>query len=699
MKESMQSLSLPKDKAQRKSISALGAFGNLLFWAALFTVPLVMHPALYHPYTALKYLFLGFFAILLFPLVSVLILSGKIPAHRIARTFPLFLLVWIVLHFVSSLLARNRIFAQEQTGFTVACALFSFWAFVHAGKSRLLEAGIWLLGIVAFLGAVYGYAQFTGTDLLELEEPGKPVAFWGNANFAAQFLIAILPLLLVPIMTSRFRVFFLSVSVLVFMQILLLKSRGGILGCAVGLLFFFRGLFYLGKFGWGEKRCFINFTPTVLIILILGIGVTGGTFLFLDQGEIVKEMMSSFSPAPESNQYRLLAWKASLRLALAHPILGVGPANYRFMHPLYTSPEFWKFQGLFSNIRHVYAHNDYINILCELGVLGLGAFLGILVFLGFGLRRFMKNDAAPEQEKMYALALGSGLLATCVQSLFDFNLYNPASGFLFWIMAGFLAGMTFPISIPVKSLFSFPRILAGTILLIISLPALFLVPARLVIHYRNERLLRTAHVLFEAHRYDKAAEAAASALAKDRNNIDAAILLADSLRNTRGREEEAISAYQLWATLEPHFVPIYNSMGDSYFKLGRKAEARQVFEKALSLNPHSVPVLLNLGNLALDAKNPALAVSYYERASKEGGKLLDQNEAQYGIALVLLKRYEDAIPHLEKGLETFPQQAPLILEFLGDCYSALGQKDKARETYVKALLFGPKPSLKQKLSH
>jgi tetratricopeptide (TPR) repeat protein len=138
-------------------------------------------------------------------------------------------------------------------------------------------------------------------------------------------------------------------------------------------------------------------------------------------------------------------------------------------------------------------------------------------------------------------------------------------------------------------------------------------------------------------------------------------------------------------------------MGESYFKLGRKEEARQVFEKAHSLNPHSVPVLLNLGNLALDANNPALAVTYYEQAAKEGGDLLDQNEAQFGIALALLQRYREAIPHLEKGVQTFPQQAPLILEFLGDCYAALGQKDKARETYVKALLFGPKPSLKQKI--
>ena len=31
-----------------------------------------------------------------------------------------------------------------------------------------------------------------------------------------------------------------------------------------------------------------------------------------------------------------------------------------------------------------------------------------------------------------------GILATLVQSFFDFNLQNPASGVLFWIAVGFL---------------------------------------------------------------------------------------------------------------------------------------------------------------------------------------------------------------------------------------------------------------------
>ncbi len=675
-------------------------FGNILFLAALVFVPLAMNPRIYHPYNVPKLFVLTFFAILLLLTLSLLILTGRKSASIYFGTFPILLAGWVFVHIISALFSANVKFALENSGFAIECALFSFWAFLRARDGRLLRAAAGGLGIVALLTAIYGFAQYAGHDFITLEEPGKPVAFFGNANFATQFLIAVLPLFVAFALTGRSTLFFTATAVLVILQILLLKSRGGILGGTLALIFFGYIVHKIRTRETGAGRVhLIRLDDKKIRILILGIIITGGTFICLNRATTLKEIASAFGTSPQSNRYRIEAWEASLHLARRHPILGVGSGNYGFFIPLYSGPELWKLQGTFSRVRLLHAHNDYVNILCELGIIGLATFFAIMIFLARRFWIFLRDIEIGGSEKIITAGLAVGICATLIQSLFDFNLYNPASGLLFWVMAGFLAGMTASPRPAQKQLPHPARLASGIILLLFSIATLFLVPQRLAVRYRSERLNRIAYVLFSRGDYEKAAGYAAAALKRDAKNLDAVAILADSLRNTENKEAQAVRAYILWASLEPNYVPIYNRLGECYFRLGKIDAARGSFEKALSINPYNVAVLLNLGNLALGMKNPALAVSYYERASKIGGELIQKNQAQYGLALMQLGRFNEAIKHLEKGLSTLPEKAPLILEALGDCYAAIGKKEQAISAYERAQLFGNRLVLSKKISH
>jgi hypothetical protein len=77
------------------------------------------------------------------------------------------------------------------------------------------------------------------------------------------------------------------------------------------------------------------------------------------------------SDAIQSDQYsyitRLEAWKIILNeIIKVNPIFGLGPANYRFYTPLFPILGYWV---------EFNSHNNYIDILAQIGVLGLIAFL------------------------------------------------------------------------------------------------------------------------------------------------------------------------------------------------------------------------------------------------------------------------------------------------------------------------------------
>jgi hypothetical protein len=105
-----------------------------------------------------------------------------------------------------------------------------------------LKVVAYVLAIAALFNAIYGFAQYMGHDFLILEEPGKPVGFIGNANMTAQFLILILPLFFAFAWNGPARPLFLIVIPCVLLHLLLLNSRGGIIGGAGGIVLFAVGI-------------------------------------------------------------------------------------------------------------------------------------------------------------------------------------------------------------------------------------------------------------------------------------------------------------------------------------------------------------------------------------------------------------------------------------------------------------------------
>ena len=88
---------------------------------------------------------------------------------------------------------------------------------------------------------------------------------------------------------------------------------------------------------------------------------------------------------------RLLLWYISLKMLKDHPLFGIGPGNFKnysvpYQAGLFENDSIAKryFGHPFSNTYHAWSHNEYLQFLAELGILGS---LGIFLLISFVLLR------------------------------------------------------------------------------------------------------------------------------------------------------------------------------------------------------------------------------------------------------------------------------------------------------------------------
>jgi O-antigen ligase len=119
--------------------------------------------------------------------------------------------------------------------------------------------------------------------------------------------------------------------------------------------------------------------------------------------------------ADDTTRDRLAMLDAGLRLAIAHPLTGIGPGQVKNVYPTVASAE-----ALRRSTSHL--HNTPLQIVVERGLPGLAAWLAIWVgFFGAAWRVFRRIP--PADEESCALVLGSmaAIAAFLAAGLFEYN--------------------------------------------------------------------------------------------------------------------------------------------------------------------------------------------------------------------------------------------------------------------------------------
>ena len=126
---------------------------------------------------------------------------------------------------------------------------------------------------------------------------------------------------------------------------------------------------------------------------------------------------------------RAWVWRDTLSMIRANPLLGVGLGAYGTAFSIYTQSD--------GSIRVPQAHNDYLQVVADCGVVG-GVIALWFLFLTF---RAIWRGVGARDPLMAGLALGcgAGVFGILVHSLFDFNLQLPGTALLFLVFSAVLA--------------------------------------------------------------------------------------------------------------------------------------------------------------------------------------------------------------------------------------------------------------------
>ena len=178
-------------------------------------------------------------------------------------------------------------------------------------------------------------------------------------------------------------------------------------------IFIWRGLV---KTGLGNRNKLMLLIGVIALTAFVRIGLVSlPTERFIESMERLQgDMRESRSGA------RLPAAQATWDMARDRLLTGWGSGSFMFNFPAYQQhyPAIFMPDGRRMVWEH--AHDDYLELLAELGIIGTGI---LLVGLGYAFVTMFKVST---WRNPLALVLCMGLLVTAIHSIVDYNFYNPA---------------------------------------------------------------------------------------------------------------------------------------------------------------------------------------------------------------------------------------------------------------------------------
>ena len=288
--------------------------------------------------------------------------------------------------------------------------------------------------IFGFVLAIFGLTQsFTSpTKVYWIRELSQSTAFGPFINrhhFAGYMELTIalpLGLLFAGAVDKDKRMLYLFVAGLMGVALVMTTSRGGIISLVAEIVFLVivTGIWRTQNERRKTKSSRLKhigiragMAAALLVGLFFGVLLLGGEF------SIYRFIDSVNTDDPTTGRAHF--WSVTLDIIKAHPYVGTGLGAFGVIYTRYDSRN-----GLF---RLEQAHNDYLQVLSDAGIIGAVLALSFVVLLFWmAISRARSRD---DFRRGVALAALSGCFAVLVHSFFDFTLHTTSNALLFLVMA------------------------------------------------------------------------------------------------------------------------------------------------------------------------------------------------------------------------------------------------------------------------
>jgi putative inorganic carbon (HCO3(-)) transporter len=132
------------------------------------------------------------------------------------------------------------------------------------------------------------------------------------------------------------------------------------------------------------------------------------------------------------NDDRIAIYRNSFNMIKHNPLLGVGANTYMKNYKIYKeSPEY---RNIVTS-DYLYAHNNFLHMAAEIGLIGLGIFIWLLYKL-FKASMNIYKRLDDYFLKIVSLSLSACLIAFLINGLTESSLYSSRVAMIFWYLAG-----------------------------------------------------------------------------------------------------------------------------------------------------------------------------------------------------------------------------------------------------------------------
>ena len=357
-------------------------------------------------------------------------------------TYPaLFLLVVGLLSIINAV--NGRVVIQSLAVF-LYFVLFYLIVANAVKEKRDVTLILYALLISAFLASLYGLLQYLGVMRGAQGGSGlnEIISTMGNRNYLGGFLAYLLFPMVILIVRLRSRILRAVAILLIsfnFGMAMLVNQTGirvALIVAAIGVIIgwtIFRPVEPLRK-----NRVWLIALLIVLAFTFLVEAPSGPLNSVVGLSATESSSWIGRMWAQNAGKVRSWDWWVGYEMFKDHPLLGVGLGNYKLNFIPYKAKFLATPQGKSYNFyiaRAAQAHNEYVQVLAELGILGILGVIGLIGMIVYSLWTVLSRNR-DEADRFDLLLLSGGVITFLVHGLVSFPAHLPASSLVLVTLLG-----------------------------------------------------------------------------------------------------------------------------------------------------------------------------------------------------------------------------------------------------------------------
>jgi len=219
--------------------------------------------------------------------------------------------------------------------------------------------------------------------------------------------------------------FYAFLVILLLMAVVFSRSRMGIFSVLASLIL----MAFLGRLGGGRRAWM------VITLLVIACSMTYAVWIGLNP--VISRFEVLAPSAREDPSGRVALWKQARGIIRDYPTVGTGLGTF--------AVAFRRYQTTSLELLVDHAHNDYLEVTADMGI--LGAPLLFVPIFGLLFKMILAYvDARNPYRRSVLLACIGGSAALLIHSVADFNLQIPANALLFAVILGIGSKATYSTS-------------------------------------------------------------------------------------------------------------------------------------------------------------------------------------------------------------------------------------------------------------